>query len=488
MLMRLRMSVPVFVGVAAIGLLATRASAVIKVEMPVSRMYKTARAVIVGKVTGVDATKRVVDVAVTAAMKGDSPGASVRVQVVSPPELVRDVKSGGAMVMFVGRARGGAMAVMHLADTWLLAQGVANTAPQVWRVAKRHNAKQTFPGRTAALARLVGEIKAGKGTILDVMDVAFFRHGIRKAATLGVRKADWLLAANVNGDKRPDLLVGAAGATRLLLAAKGGYEDVTEKWQLRAGDARFRAAGDVNGDGKVDLLLGDTLWINGRGKFTAAARLSLQAKGRALAAALADVNGDAKRDALFLTAAGELHVFANAGSPNAPWRAHPVKTLWQGGDPVATAEFGDWGDTPGPCVLVVRASGITRYALDAAGGPAADFERLTGVNLGRYYERYRNGFKNVRAVALDVNGDKRRDLLVVCDTGGLLLGNRGFGAFLCDYDAGGPLAPHGKQRAQFALTSQMPWTAADLHNDGLDDLIILTADGTLYEVPNKPRR
>jgi len=70
----------------------------------------------------------------------------------------------------------------------------------------------------------------------------------------------------------------------------------------------------------------------------------------------------------------------------------------------------------------------------------------------------------------------------------LVPGNRGFGAFLCDYDAGGPVAPHGKKRPQFPLAPKMPWTAADLHNDGLDDLIVLAADGTLYEVPNKPRR
>lgn len=36
------------------------------------------------------------------------------------------------------------------------------------------------------------------------------------------------------------------------------------------------------------------------------------------------------------------------------------------------------------------------------------------------------------------------------------------------------------------LTPRTPWTAADLHNDGFDDPIVLTQDGTPYEVNNKP--
>lgn len=64
--------------------------------------------------------------------------------------------------------------------------------------------------------------------------------------------------------------------------------------------------------------------------------------------------------------------------------------------------------------------------------------------------------------------------------------NRGFGVFLCDYDAGVVVLGSGKRSPPFKLTPRTPWTAADLHNDGFDDLIVLTQDGTLYEVNNKP--
>ena len=194
----------------------------------------------------------------------------------------------------------------------------------------------------------------------------------------------------------------------------------------------------------------------------------------------------------FLTASGRLQVIKHSRSSKESktrtWTTEAPRQLWPADSPAIAAEFGNFGETSKLHVLAVRQDGVTRYSLDAAGGPQADFERLTGVNLKKYYERYAGGFKNPLVTTLDVNGDRRRDLLIVCDAGGMLMVNRGYGTFLCDYDSGGEIAAHPKTAPKLKLTAQTPWTTVDLHRDGQDDLLVLTADGTLYEVPNKPRR
>jgi len=491
----------VLVLVVAMVLPVGRANAVIKVEMPVSRIYGTSKAVYVGVVSTITASNRLVDVKVIGTLRGESPGANIRIQIVSPADLIAKVASDAPVVLFVGKARGGAMAVLHLADTWLLAKRAGDSTPQIWRVVQKHNAKQTFPGRTSALVKVVRKIAGGKTPILDSTDVAFFRSPLHKLAKLSVAGARWILAADFDYDRKTrkiDLVVGTDKDVRLLLGGATGYTDVTDQWALKSGPVGYRAIVDVNRDRRPDLILGDTIWTNKRGKFEAV-KLPLPApaaKDVPLAIGVVHVGNywssrSSRPNLLFLTASGRLQVIkyasASKKSKTRTWTAEPPRQLWPADSPAIAAEFGNFGDTSKPHVLAVREDGVTRYSLDAAGGGPADFERLTGVNLKKYYERYAGGFKSPLVTDLDVNGDRRRDLLIICDSGGMLMVNRGYGTFLCDYDSGGEIATHPKAAPKLKLTARTPWTAVDLHRDGRDDLLVLTADGTLYEVPNKKR-
>lgn len=477
----------------AVLLLAARASAVIQVKMPVSRIYRTSKAVYVGTVAKVTPASRLVDVAVTGALRGESPGKSIRIQILSPVGLISKVAAKAPVAVFVGKARGGAMAILHLADTWLLAKRAGTSTPQIWRVVQSHNAKQTFPGRTSALVRVVKEIAAGKSPILDSTDVAFFRSPLRKIAKLNVTDAKWILTGDVNRDRAIDLIIGTDRDVRLLADGKEGFVDVTEKYGLKSGPVAWRGIFDLNGDNRSDLILGDTIWISSEGKFKPEklppAATPAGDKPLAITANQTSPYSSRRRArAYFLSSSGRLQLFERLLSGDKGWTAAPVKQLWPADSPATAAEFGNFGDSSGACVLAVRPDGVMRYPLDSDKAPQADFERLTGVNLKKYYERYAEGFRNPLAIGLDVNGDRRRDLLIVCDTGGMLMVNRGYGAFLCDYDSGGEIAPHPKKPPKLKLTAQTPWTAVDLHRDGQDDLLILTADGTLYEASNKPRK
>jgi hypothetical protein len=265
---------------------------------------------------------------------------------------------------------------------------------------------------------------------------------------------------------------------------------------LESGPVAWRAILDLDRDGRCDYIFGDTILLENGGKTrTVKLPLAKLAKNdKPLAATVVFVgarySSQRRLVAYFLSSSGKLQEFKQAETGK-PWTAAPARQLWSADSPAIAAEFGNFGDTYGTHLLAVRESGVTRYSLAPDRNAPADFERLTGVNLKKYYERYAGGFKNPLAVSLDVNGDRRRDLLIVCDTGAMLMVNRGYGTFLCDYDSGGEIAAHRKAKIKTApklkLTAQTPWTSVDLHRDKQDDLLILAADGTLYELSNKPR-
>jgi hypothetical protein len=274
---------------------------------------------------------------------------------------------------------------------------------------------------------------------------------------------------------------------KLFLATGSGYEDATAKWGLSDAKGARAAFGDFNRDGKPDLLIGRTLFVNDGQRFTKGTTPALDVPdGPAVVAeSLIDINGDAKPDAVVLLADGRLLTFTNLGLPDQPWTKGTPRKLTQAAPPLA-AVFGDFGDNGKPHAIVVTPGGITRHPIDAdAGSAPADFERLTGERLASQ-KGFAEPLKDAGAAVLDLNGDKRPDVIVVTDTGNLVLVNRGFGAFLIDPDAGRPLAAEGDKPLPAKITPATAWAAADLAGDGTDDVLVLTEDGRLLSIDNPP--
>jgi len=470
-----------------------QAGAVIKVDLPVSKMVENARAVVVGAVSNVSASNRVVDIKVVETVKGDSPGELLRFQLLEPAALIEQVKAGAPAVVFISQGRGDRPAaatlrpaMLHLADTWLLAMPIPSAKSPAWRVEQVYQGKQSFPGRTTALAQALRDAKAGKSGLLDKVEHKAFSGGVKQLAKLDVQNADFLLAADVNGDKKPDLLINSASGARVFLAgADGKYRDATKTWCPLGTVSPYAAFGDVNGDSKPDFLQNGSIWLNtGSGFAATKATMETPPKVRPLAAALADVNGDGRADVILLAASGELRVYENPGHTDGPWKAQPPRTIWTGGEPPAAATIGDFGDDSRPHILAVWPGRVARFGIAADSPASAEYEQMTGEPLTKHHKSYKDGLKNILATPIDINGDGRRDLFILADGGGLMMVNRGYGAFLVDPDAGGEVVSGDRRKAPFTLTPRTPWTPADLDGDKCEDLLILTPEGILYQVSN----
>lgn len=136
------------------------APASIKASISVPDLYRRVSLyLVVGKVAGIDPDRRMLTIQVERTLKGRSPGETVRVQMEEPADFLKKVAKGQPVVIFAGESPSG-LAAMHLADTWLLAQGIAKVSPPAWRSVQKHRQLQrSFPGTTKELIRVIDQLK-----------------------------------------------------------------------------------------------------------------------------------------------------------------------------------------------------------------------------------------------------------------------------------------------------------------------------------------
>ena len=479
---------------ASVGLLALPALAIIKPNTPPYQVYLMSSAAVVGDATAVDAAAGTAQVKVAGVLKGTFAPAAVTVTFKDPADLVKSLKAGDKFIMFIAR-RTPNEAVLHFADTWLLAN--QDGAADKWTVTKsmQDMGWSCFPGRTWQLAKHIEELKVGKPTMLVGVDHNLNLRTGEATPVAAKPGAAAVVTADVNGDGKSDILVAGMSEMQLMLNdGKGEFADATAAWGLAGAKGDKAAAGNINGDGKADLLVGDQLYLNAGGKFAADQKVALPPRSDLFDVVIADVNGDGKADVAALKKDGEAVGFLNPGAAGKPWAAMPARKIWSTpGESVQQALFGDWNNDGKLYVMTAHQHGVERYGVGEGSEAFADYTRLTGRAADGFPwgPKWGNGLESIsHLLAGDFDKDGRKDLFVLNQVGktrGTFLPARGFGTYFENGDPPNNFWSKARFKTSWGgLTPEMLVATGDFDGDRFTDVVVYKPAGTLYVCRTEP--
>ena len=274
-----------------------------------------------------------------------------------------------------------------------------------------------------------------------------------------------IVAADLNGDKSPDLVVGdsEAGSIYVKLWNGSGFGN-TATYQAGARPAALATA-DLNRDGKSDIVAADGAGIEvllGNGDGTLGQVKTYPAGGALGSIAVADFNGDGAPDVAAANGAGGVAIFLGTGSGSFQnVQAIPLSS----GSTAYSTVTGDFNRDGKQDVIAVSASSATQpgsLAVMLGKGDGAFQTSYIALPGPLIPQGIGNGITAALAAA-DFNGDGKLDIAVVLRGGG----TNSIGVLLGDGE-GGFAAP------VLTPTTAAPPTmaAADVNGDGFPDLIL----------------
>ncbi|MDB5267643.1 MAG: hypothetical protein JWP58_683 [Hymenobacter sp.] len=273
-----------------------------------------------------------------------------------------------------------------------------------------------------------------------------------------------IAVGDVNGDGLADLVTANSGTNSVSVLAGqagGGFAPAISYATGNGGTPLSVAVADVNGDGRLDILAGNSnnstvsvLLQQAAGGFAPVAVYSTGSGTRPAAVVVADVNGDGRPDIVTANyASSNVSILpGQAGGTFAPASAYDAGTNSQPNG-LAVADVN--GDGRPDIVTANYASSTAGVLLaQASGGFAAPLTYSTGA-----------GSQPAGIAVTDVNGDGRPDLVtanLASNTVGVLLGQSAGGfAPVVLYNSG-------------LSTNPQAVAVADVNGDRRPDIIIVS--------------
>jgi hypothetical protein len=298
---------------------------------------------------------------------------------------------------------------------------------------------------------------------------------------------EFVTAADVNGDGKPDLIVANVGSNTVSVLLNttvtgSATPSFAAQQTFATGTNPFSVTtGDVNGDGKPDLIV-----ANG-GDNTVSVLLNTTAPGAAtssfatqqtfatgslpVSVTAVDVSGDGKPDLIVANGnSNSVSVLLNTTPPGAAMPSFAAQQTFATGNGPQSVKVADVNGDGKPDLIIANLASNTVSVLlntTAPGAPTPSFA---------VQQTFATGTAPNCVTAADVNGDGKIDLVVANSNSNTI-------SVLRNTTAPGAATPSFAAQQSFA-TGNAPFsvTAADVNGDGNPDLIVANSQSNTVSV------